>query len=123
MILLVEDDPITQFVHTDYLTKMGYVVECATTGAQALQMFEDHNYMLVLLDIGLPDIKGTEVCKRMRTHKEKGFIPVIALTAGKDKKIIMACLTAGAREVISKPLTFDQLKNLLTKHIQLSGIL
>jgi CheY-like chemotaxis protein len=115
-VLLVEDAPIIQFTHQSYLTKMGFTVECAPNGTQAIQMFEQNNYALVLLDIGLPDISGIEVCRSMRANKKNIRIPIIVIT-GEDPEIVTNCLIAGANEVAFKPITLQELQKLLKKHI------
>jgi CheY-like chemotaxis protein len=117
-ILLVEDEPVIQVVHTHYLTEMGFTVECAENGTKALKLFDKCNYALVLLDIGLPDINGIEVCRRMRANKKNIRIPIIAITA-ESPAITTECLSAGMNDVAFKPMTRNGLRNLLKKHIQL----
>ena len=79
-ILLTEDNLILQTVFSDFLTTLNCTnVDTARTGRQALSLYEKHKYALILLDIGLPDINGIEVCKKIR--KQEDHTPVVAITA------------------------------------------
>jgi DNA-binding response OmpR family regulator len=117
-VLLIENEPSIQFAHNYYLTKMGFTVASAKNGAEALQLFEQSNYILILLDIDLPDMSGIEVCHQMRAHTKNMRIPIIAVTAA-EYEITSACLAAGANEVIFKPISFRELQTVLKKHIPL----
>lgn len=114
-ILVVEDNFINQKVARFFLEDMGYQVEIATNGKEALAMFDD-SYSLILMDVGLPDMDGLEITRRIRTRKSIKRIPIIACTANgnayKDK-----CLVAGMDGFILKPLFLEDLKQILTKFI------
>ena len=70
-ILLVDDEPSIQRAVGPLLRSRGYQVEIAGTGADALRAFADRPPDLVVLDLGLPDLEGTEVCRRIRARRPK----------------------------------------------------
>jgi len=112
-ILLVEDDPIIQYVNQNFLESLGCKVKIATTGKQTLRIFQ--NYDLVLLDIGLPDIDGIKVCQKIRYQDQKNHTHtlMIALTAFSDV-IEQECRDAGVDDFAVKPLSLTELYSLLS---------
>jgi CheY-like chemotaxis protein len=116
-ILVVEDDPISQRVTRLMLEHHGYRVDIAQTGNIALKRFSLQQYLLIFMDMGLPDMPGTEVTQRIRyLEKQQGRepIPIIALTAHSEsaKK---QCLQAGMNDFMNKPLLETNLKAMLVK--------
>lgn len=102
-ILLVEDNLINIMATQLLLARFGYKnTTTAVTGAQALALFSP-KYDLVILDIGLPDISGTEVCQKMRELLGGKTIPIIACTAF-GTSIKDNCLEAGMDDCLIKPL-------------------
>jgi CheY-like chemotaxis protein len=86
----------------------------------ALCYFEKHYYDLIILDIGLPDISGFEVARRIRASEasqNKQPVPIIALTAHLDHKNNSDFLEAGIQTVVSKPLTKSVALNLLKEFV------
>src|SRR5947209_8711715 len=79
-ILHVDDNDANRYAVSRSLTKAGFDVTEATSGAQALEMV-DKNPDLVILDIRLPDINGFEVCRRIKTNPQTKRIPVLHLSA------------------------------------------
>src|SRR5262249_54252000 len=77
-ILLVDDEPSIQRALTPLLRSRGYDVEVAGTGRDALRIATEHPPDLIVLDLGLPDIEGTEVCRRVR---QSSALPIIILSA------------------------------------------
>lgn len=113
-ILIVEDNPINTKVVSLFLDELGQTnSHIATTGNKAIELF-DNTFDLVLLDIGLPDINGIDVCKRMRKYLNGKPLPIIAVTSFSDEETLNACLAAGIDKIIFKPLNFDNLAELLT---------
>lgn len=105
-ILLVEDDaPIGRGVVLA-LTAEGYDVELANDGAAALAAAE-REWDLVLLDLGLPDIDGLEVCRRLR--RDHPALPIVMLTARTDEIDVVAGLDAGADDYVTKPFRVAEL--------------
>ncbi len=109
-ILVVDDHPVNIRVAHSFLTRLGYsAITIAENGIKALESIND-DYNLILLDIGLPDIDGFEVCKAMREILAKQ-IPIIAVTANLvDDNFMEKCKLAGINDVISKPYSIDILE-------------
>lgn len=105
-ILVVEDNPTAAMATTLALENLGCYFDLATTGNQALEQINKNSYDLILMDIGLPDILGTEVARTIRAMKDtqKSSMPIIALTGHADEREYrQACFDAGIQEIISKP--------------------
>jgi len=66
-ILVVDDEPAIQRALGPLLRTRGFDVEAATTGAEALRLASAQQPALIVLDLGLPDLEGTEVCRRLRS--------------------------------------------------------
>jgi len=113
-VLLIEDDPIVQFVHGKMLSDLGCIVDIARNGSEALEKLAQHD--LVFADISLPDMSGFEVIKsiRGRNTKEKD-VPIIALTAYTDRLEKNASLQAGANHFSNKPITTEQLRTIISE--------
>ncbi len=101
-VLLVEDDYSMGTLVQDYLLHEEYKVVWVRNGAEALAEARRRTFSLVLLDIGLPDIDGFDVCRRL-----KGFtdVPVIMLTARGDEADRVAGLEIGADDYVAKPFS------------------
>lgn len=113
-ILLTEDDPIVQKVHSRMLEKLGYKVAIAANGKNALQLFSEENFGLILMDLGLPDIGGIDVAAEMRHRENKNeYTPIIAITAFIKHKIEEECFKAGIDRVVAKPVKMNDLKQII----------
>ncbi len=105
-ILVVEDEESFSDPLSFLLRKEGFEVAVADTGPQALEEFDRHGADLVLLDLMLPGLPGTEVCRQLRT---RGNVPVIMLTA-KDSEIDKVVgLELGADDYVTKPYSTREL--------------
>ncbi|RPH57121.1 MAG: DNA-binding response regulator, partial [Acidobacteria bacterium] len=77
-ILLVDDEVAIQRTVGPLLRSRGYEVDIAGSGAEALEIFAERTPGLIVLDLGLPDLEGTEVCRRVRATSQ---VPIIVLSA------------------------------------------
>ncbi len=92
----------------EFLTRRGYLIQTATSGAQALAMIQREPPDLVLLDMYMPGMNGVEVLRRAREfHASAG---VIMLTASQDAVLLQAARDLGALDVLSKPVDLKQLE-------------
>lgn len=97
-VLLVEDDePVAESLRRG-LSRYGFEVEWVTTGGAALS--HEGPYDVVLLDLGLPDTDGLDVC---RTLRERGDVPIIVISARSDETDRVVGLELGADDYVSKP--------------------
>ncbi|QEH45096.1 ATP-binding protein [Aggregatibacter actinomycetemcomitans] len=115
-ILLVEDIEVNVVVAKSMLEKLGYQIDVAMTGAEAIRKFEQNYYDLVFLDIQLPDMSGFDIAAHFRQNYENGVYdflpPLIALTANVVQKK-QEYLEQGMDDVIHKPLSLEELRHCL----------
>jgi two-component system KDP operon response regulator KdpE len=105
-ILLVDDEVPIQRAVAPLLRSRGYEVEVAGTGQDALKIVAAHPPDLIVLDLGLPDIEGTEVCRRVR---ESSSLPIIILSARGREADKVAALDLGADDYVTKPFGPEEL--------------
>lgn len=105
-ILVVDDEPSILAAVVPLLKARGYEVFSATSGATALDAVDRHDPQLVILDLGLPDMPGAEVCRRIRVGRTMPVIVLSARTAETDK---VEALDAGADDYVTKPFGPDEL--------------
>jgi two-component system KDP operon response regulator KdpE len=106
-ILLVDDEPSIQRSVAALLQSRGYDVEVAGTGAGALRHVTDHRPDLIVLDLGLPDMNGVEVCQRLRT--ESSTLPIVVLLARNAEADKVQALELGADDYVTKPFGPEEL--------------
>lgn len=103
-ILLVEDEPFLQGMYQTKLKLENFDVMAASDGEEALKVFKDNNFDLILLDIMMPKLNGFEVLKAIRkdANSTKAAVPVIMLTNLGQKSDIEQGLLLGANDYIVK---------------------
>ena len=101
-VLVVEDEPNIADLVDLYLSREGYRVLKQATGEGGLRAVRDQRPRLVVLDVGLPDIDGLEVCRRIRATSS---VPVIFLTARADEIDRVLGLELGADDYLTKPFS------------------
>ncbi len=107
-ILLVDDDSTLAHMLADQLVLHDeFVTTIVSTGREALETVKGGHVDLVILDVGLPDIEGREVCKQMR--RQGASMPVIMLTASDSDADQILGLEAGANDYVAKPFRFNVL--------------
>ena len=106
LILVVEDDrPIRNLIVTTLKTH-DYKYLAAENGASAILEASSHNPDIVLLDLGLPDMEGVEVIKKIRTWSN---MPIIVISARSEDKDKIQALDMGADDYLTKPFSVDEL--------------
>jgi two-component system, sensor histidine kinase and response regulator len=121
-ILLVEDNPINRTIALKLLTKLGYQVDIAQHGKEALLQLAQKPYHAVLMDCFMPVMDGYETTAAIRDGKEgvlNSNIPIIAMTANAMKGDREKCLLAGMDDYITKPISIDILAATLKRWIHL----
>ena len=110
-VLVVDDTKNIRMILTKCLELEGYEVLTASDGKQALEMFANNTVDLAFLDIKLPEIRGTEVLKRIR---EAGIrTPVIIITAYATVKNAVDCTNLGAVAYVQKPFSAEKIRSVL----------
>jgi len=105
-ILIVEDEAALSEPLAYLLRREGYDVAVADNGLKALEVFEDEPPDLMLLDLMLPGMSGTEVCRAIR---QKSSLPIIMLSAKDDEVDIVVGLELGADDYVTKPYSSREL--------------
>ena len=105
-ILVVEDDPPIRNLITTTLQTQNYKFITAENGAKAIFAATSSNPDIILLDLGLPDIDGVEVIKKIRSWSVK---PIIVISARSDDRDKIQALDAGADDYITKPFSVEEL--------------
>src|SRR5512141_2634929 len=109
-LLIVEDDVDIANMLKIYFSGMGFEVDLAHRGSDALEKTKHELPQLIVLDIMLPDIDGYEVCRNLRTSTRTSHIPVIFLTQKDERSDRLQGLELGADDYITKPFDIEELK-------------
>lgn len=117
LVLVVEDSDAIRTAFTILLEESGYTVAAAPTGADAVRLAGERIPDLVLLDLGLPDISGLDVARRIKGDPATRDIPVVALTGRDDDTDRQAMLSAGCRDFWLKPVDTQALIRSLPGYI------
>lgn len=110
-VLLVEDDQTIRQRLTEYLTSRGFSVETSATGMEAVQLATSNSFDIIVLDLGLPDVDGTQVLKMIRSVST---VPIVVATARDDETEIVAVLGSGADDYVVKPFSGAQIEARIT---------
>jgi two-component system KDP operon response regulator KdpE len=105
-ILLVDDEVVIQRALAPLLRSHGYEVEVAGTGREALSAVAARSPDLIVLDLGLPDLDGAEVCRRIRLESKA---PIVVLSARGGEADKVAALDIGADDYVTKPFGSEEL--------------
>ncbi|MGD8966320.1 MAG: response regulator [Anaerolineae bacterium] len=109
-ILIVEDVPITADMLSSYFASQGYRTEAVAWGEDALALVERVVPDLVVLDIGLPDIDGYEICRQLRANERTRHVPIMFLTGKQKRSDKLKGLELGAVDYIIKPFDIQELR-------------
>ncbi|EQG22759.1 response regulator [Clostridioides difficile DA00065] len=104
--MLVEDDLSLIYGLEFSIQKSGFNIDIARTVKEAMQMYEEKNYDLLLLDVSLPDGNGFQICEKVR---EVSNIPIIFLTASDEEVNVVMGLDMGGDDYITKPFKLNEL--------------
>lgn len=102
-ILVVEDDASVVVFLVDQMEHMGYRVDVARNGIQALRQVEKQLPDLIILDVMMPEMDGYEVCQKLRSGSQTKHIPILMLTAKGQKTDTVLGLKTGADDYLAKP--------------------
>lgn len=105
-ILLIEDDAVLSDGLTRFFHNSGYLVSSSVTGRYALELMQAHDFDLVVLDLGLPDMDGLEVLSILRSRKV--LLPILVLTARDGVKDKIEGISKGADDYLTKPFDLGE---------------
>jgi putative two-component system response regulator len=103
-ILLADSESVTLKYLGKSLKSHHYDYEIATNGLEILEKVKAYDPDLILLDIGMPEMDGLEVCKRLKADPNAQHIPIILLTDPADKKLRAKAISVGANDFLAKPV-------------------
>jgi DNA-binding response OmpR family regulator len=118
-ILLIEDDPTIGEVLTSSLRSHGHDVVWTRSGGSGLARAAECSFDLVLLDLGLPDLDGAAVCRRLRRTQPESV--VVMLTARSAEMDVVVGLEAGADDYLVKPVRLAELHARIRAHLRRNG--
>jgi len=116
VLIVVDDDPLRETLSEQLQLHEEFVTAAVENGAKALEMAKPEYYDVIILDVGLPDIDGREVCRLMR----RGGVtsPIIMLTGPETDADTILGLDAGANDYVTKPFRIGVLVARLRAHIR-----
>lgn len=118
-VLLAEDTMVNQIVVGQFLEILGFQVDIATDGLQAVEAAASVNYDAILMDCQMPEMDGYEATREIRKSQTSSVrTPIIAVTARAIDGEKERCLGAGMDEFMTKPVDFDALQTVLRKYIR-----
>ena len=125
-VLLAEDNPINQEVSREHLMALGFQVDLAEDGAEAIQAFERREFDVILMDCQMPGIDGFEAARRIRELEARSpnrpRTPIVALTAHAMESDREECLAAGMDDYLSKPFRPGDLGETVARWVEPGSI-
>ncbi len=121
-LLVAEDSPVNRMVISKMLDRLGMVYDLARDGDEALALFRQRRYGLVLTDLHMPGMDGITLARAIRADEQAGALPVpalpiLALTADVLAQTTQACAEAGMQGCLTKPVPLAQLDEILIRHL------
>lgn len=117
-LLIVEDDLDLADMLNAYFREQGYEVIIAAWGEDAVRICDEMSLDLVILDIGLPDIDGFEVCRRIRQNRRSANLAILFLTDRRERRDKLAGLELGVVDFITKPFDIQELRLRVRNQLQ-----
>ncbi|MBK7926126.1 MAG: PAS domain S-box protein [Bryobacterales bacterium] len=118
-ILVCEDNPVNRTLAERILAKSGYRTGSADNGLDALSLFHQEEWDLILMDVQMPGLDGLAAATRLRAESPRGrTVPIVAMTAHATKADRDRCLSAGMDGYLSKPFSPDELLTTVELHLE-----
>ena len=120
LVMLIDDDKNTREGYKMYLSSKGFRVETFDGGADALALVQSLSPDVIVLDLGLPDVDGWEVARRLKSDTHTQRIPIIAFSGRSMQHEQVSALRAGCDVYLTKPCVPDRLIGAIRKLLGLS---
>ncbi|MFK7826283.1 MAG: response regulator [Oligoflexales bacterium] len=117
IVLVVEDNYINQIVIKNHLQNLGFVVDLAENGLEALKILEEVKYKLVFMDCSMPEMDGYLCTQKIKKKYGNSAPPIIAVTANSTLENKKKCAESGMDDFITKPYTKDDILRAIRKNI------
>ena len=112
--LVVEDDPSSRFLISNFLQRLGCSIKTACNGKEAVAATNKENFDLVIMDVAMPEMNGIEATRRIvRKFPKKSRPHILGITANVVGDSQQECLRAGMNGFLSKPVSFREFNNYL----------
>src|SRR2546421_4547417 len=102
-LLVVDDNSMNRIMLSRYITKLGYRATLAENGRQALDKLQGEPFDLVLLDVEMPEMDGSQVLEPLKSTPRLRDIPVIMISAVEELESVVKCIELGAQDYLPKP--------------------
>ena len=116
-ILVVDDVAVNREILKRWLSRRGFSVTEAADGQEAIRIVELGEIDLVLLDIMMPNLNGTEVLRTIRRTRSRSDLPIVMVTAKCFSGDVAQCLDLGANDYMSKPVDFKLLLAVIEEQV------
>lgn len=116
-ILLVEDNADLRELLAVIISQLGHEIVVAISGEEGVERACEIQPDLILMDIGLPKLNGSEATLRIKHHPETKHIPIVILTALPNCPSTQHAVESGAAEILQKPVTVPRIQELLSKYL------
>ncbi len=122
VVLIVDDEPVTQLMVTVILQRKNFVVITANNGQDALEHLMKEDIDLVIADINMPQMGGLAMLQKLRSDGRFQNLPVIMFTAQGQRHIQFDAITKGATDFLTKPFSSSKLAEIVNHHLVPSAI-
>ncbi len=113
--LVAEDNSMNQLLAKKMFKKIGYEIDIANNGREAMEMAMNNNYDYIFMDIHMPEMDGLESTVGILNSEIEKLPVIIAMTANVVKEAEEDCVAAGMKDIITKPFTIEQLRKIMEK--------
>jgi CheY-like chemotaxis protein len=117
-VLVAEDNPVNQLVASEMLGRLGFAVDIAGDGRQAIDAALQHDYDLVLMDCDMPVVDGFAATRAIRAREQDRRVPVVAMTASALSGDRERCLDAGMDDYLAKPVRLEDVERLVRRWVR-----
>ncbi len=122
-VLVAEDNVVNQRLAKRMLERLGFEVELANDGSEAVGKARDASFDLILMDLQMPEMDGLEAARRIRSEERNGRrTPIVAFSANANESDVVAALAAGMDDHLSKPVDLARLDSVLRRCLEPSNV-